>query len=343
MKRKANIGDVARRAGFSTMTVSRYINKSGYVGDASAEKIQQAIMELKYRPNQIAKSLQSSKSMNIAVLLGNVSSPMSAWSIRGIESVTYKNQYNLLVCNTEFSPEKEKGYVDMLLRKQIDGIIMGPCSEDVSHIQDILDRQVPLVFISRGIKGMNIDFVSFDIENAAFQLVNHLAEQGNKKIAILSRDVDLLREAPHYKGYRRALEKAALLLNDEMIFHCCPSVSNGYKIMELILSMRRPPEALFVTTNVLTAGVLQCCIDQGVRIPEDLMLVSFDSFGDFDGIIHPHLTCNKLPAFDLGVETGKIVIDRIKELEEGTKRKPPIIKYLPGTLLLRESTSLIRH
>ena len=267
MGRRPSIRDVARKAGVSVMTVSRFLNNSGYVGKTAAEKISQAVSELRYRPNQIAKSLQNKKTQNIAVLLGNVSSPMSALTIKGIESVSFRNSYNLLVCNTDFSAEKERVYLEMLMQKQIDGMILAPCSSDIVPLREILDRGIALLFLERHVPGIQADYVSFDFHNDSLALTTHLLELRCTRIAVICREADMIHDSPHLKGYHEALASALISYDNQTILYCRPSPEAGYEAMEKILASKQLPDAVYITASTLAFGALRCCRDRAVLNP----------------------------------------------------------------------------
>ncbi|MDK2959324.1 MAG: LacI family transcriptional regulator [Synergistaceae bacterium] len=334
MVRGSNLRDVAQRAGVSVMTVSRFINQSGYVNRETSRRISQAIKELQYRPNQIAKSLQTMKTGNIAVLLGNVSSPMSSLTIKGIENISFQKGYNLLICNTDFSEEKEQKYLDILMQKQIDGMILAPCSNRSEPLQEVLDRGIPLLFLDRRVPGISADYVGFDFENDSFRLTSHLVDAGCRKIAIICRKADIVYESPQLKGYTRALQASSIPVDEKYVQYCHSSPQKGYEAMEEITGRCRP-DAVYATSSVLAAGVLRFCRDRKIRIPGDCLVASFDSFGEYDDLIRPNLTCNEVPAFALGVSGAELLTDRISG---GAAGMGPRHVVFPGKLLLREST-----
>lgn len=331
-----NISDVALRAGVSAMTVSRYLNSSGYIGKSTAEKIGRAVSELRYKPNQIAKSLQNKKTRNIAVMLGNVSSPMSALAIKGIESVSFKNNYNLLVCNTDFSPEKENIYVEMLMQKQIDGLILAPCSKNTNLIKEIIDRGIALLFLERFIPGIDADYISFDFRKDSEILTSHLIEQGASKISVICREADAIHNNPHLAGFYDSIKSKSVSAEEQKIYHCHASPETGWEIMNRILN-ESLPDAVYITSSVLAIGALRCCRERGINIPGDILMASFDSFGEYDDLVSPRLTCNKHPALELGVRGAELLLTRISSPKKARKEFQRIV--LSGELIKKESTN----
>lgn len=336
MRKSPNLHDVAREAGVSAMTVSRFLNGSAPVGDNARQQITRAIKNLKYRPNQIAKSLQTRKTGNIAVLLGNISSPMSALTIKGIENVSFGNRYNLLIGNTEFSEEKERRYLDILMQKQIDGMILAPSSKEREPLEEIIDRGIPLLFLDRRVQGVQADYVGFDFENDSYNVTEHLINRGCRTISVICRRADLIHDSPQVKGFRRALERASIPWDKQRILYCHPSTEDAYRNMAEIMENGTRPDAVYIASSTLASGVLRYCRDKNILIPKDCMLACFDSLGEFDDLIRPNLTCNEVPAFDLGVYVAELLMRRIHDGYE--KPDGPQHITLPGKLLIREST-----
>ena len=331
---------MARKAGVSVMTVSRYLNDSGYVGALAAEKIAQAVTELRYRPNQIAKSLQNSRTRNIAVLLGDVSSPMSALGIKGIESVSFDKGYNLLVCNTDFSQEKERAYLEMLMQKQIDGMILAPCSGDPGPLVEIVERGIALLFLERHIPEVDADYVSFDFQRDSFRLTEHLLKMGCRRIDVLCREAERIHDSPHLRGFEKALAVSEPPCERGRVQYCRPSPRVGYEAMENILRERPLPDAVYITAGTLAVGALSCCRDRGVAVPEEVMIACFESLGEYDDLVRPSLTCNELPAFELGVRAADCILKRIAG--DSILPSTPQRFVLPGRLLERGTTRRTR-
>lgn len=332
--RAPRISDVAELAAVSKMTVSRYVNKSGYVSEEAGKRIQKAINTLNYRPNQLARSLQTSASGNIAVILGNMASLASGEVIKGIETLLFEHKYNLLVGNTEFDPRREQVYIDMLLRKQIDGVLIAPSSGGEA-LRDFQERGTPMGFLFREIPFLNVDVVRFDMEHNMRTLVDHLLRLGHQRIALLCRDVDLLHGAPYRTGYVAALAAAGHSPAPELLaVSSALSLDESLAAIERLLALPQPPTAVCTTANIHTWSVLRHCERSGLRIPHDLMLASADTFGDLGAIIHPTITRTELPMQELGRCAAELLLGRIR----GTETSPPRKVLMQGHFVQGEST-----
>lgn len=330
------ISEVAKEAGVSRTTVSRYINNSGYVSKDAREKIEKAIRAVGYRPNKIAQSLTKHSTGNIALVLSDIANPISAIYAKGVESVAREHDLNLIICNTGFDLQTEIQSVNRLIEKQIDGIIIAPCGKGKEHIEEVIQRGIPLVFISRRIHGVNADYVRFANEQGSFQVVEHLIKLGHRRIGIISRDLDRANDIERLKGYKEALHYYGIPVDESLIQSGQAVEEVGYEKMKILLALPNPPTAVYTAVNLFAVGVLKLCRERGIRIPEDLAVASFESFSYLDPIISPPLTANRMPVFELGVTAAQLLVERIKAKDQ--KSIPYRDISLQGELVVREST-----
>lgn len=326
--------EVAVIAGVSRMTVSRYINGTGYVSEESRLKIQQAVNHLQYRPNRIARSLTTGTTKNIALILSDISNPLYTLIIKGVETLAFEQGYNVIICNTGYSLEREKEYVHTLVDKLVDGIIIAPSCLGNDHLKEVKNKNIPLIFVARKDEGIAADCVTFDNFIGSYQLVQHLTALGHKRIGIICREVDLHNE--RLAGYQKALADAGIPF-DESLMQTSTVVDElvGYDCARSLLAQRRPPTAIFATVNKFAGGTLLYCRHNHIEIPRRLALVSFDSFAEVDYLIVPQLTCNVIPAFELGRKAAELLLARIK----GAMQNSPFGEIsLKGKMLIRAST-----
>lgn len=330
----ATIYEVANNAGLSRTTVSRYINSTGYVSQEAKDKIEKAIKELNYRPNKIAQSLSTRTTGNIAVVISDISNPIAADYTKGIEAAAYDHNYNILLCNTGFDLKKEISCVNILMQKQIDGIIIAPCGKGREHLEEVVKRKIPLVFVTRKILGIEADYVRFANEEGSFKIVEHLIKLGHKRIGIICRDIDIVNITGRLKGYMLAHENYNLPVEKELIISGKAVESFGYDAMSQFVKMQDPPTAIYTAVNLFAAGSIRYCNENDLKIPEEISLASFESFGELDAIIRPKLTSNVMPAFQLGYTAMDMLIKRISNIGNISNREVS----LSGEILIREST-----
>lgn len=310
----ATISDVAKKAGVSVATVSRLLNGTAYVNQDTSDKINKAIKELNYRTNRIAQTLYTKKSLNIAMVVNDISNPITATYVKGVESVSEEYNYNFILCCTNFELEKEKKYISSLVEKQIDGIIISPCGSSNEHIKEAVAADVPIVFITRRLHEIDADFIKFDDIDGGFQLTEHLVACGYKEIFAIGRDVYDVNHKNRLQGYFEVLSNAGLPVNDDYCYFGNASMQSGYEAMTCFVDKySRVPQAVYATTSMIAAGVIQYCKDHSILIPQDMGLVSFESFMDFNGIIEPEITYYDIPIFKLGTVAAEVLFDKINK------------------------------
>src|SRR5690242_19812212 len=174
----ATLHDVAAKAGVSAITVSRALNNTGHVSADTRQRILDAVSELNYVPNALASSLRSQRTQLLALLLTDITNPFWTTVARGVEDAAIAAGYAVILCNTDENPAKEARYLDLLLRRRVDGLIVGPTSESAALLQNLKRRQVPFVLIDRRVGGLVADSVRGDSYSGAYQLTRHLLDTG---------------------------------------------------------------------------------------------------------------------------------------------------------------------
>ncbi len=206
----STIRDVASRAGVAPITVSRVINDSDYVSAATRKRVEAAIEELGYVPNMLGPSLRFKQTMTLALLLTDITNPFWTTVARGVEDVAQANGYSIILCNTDESEVKQEQYLDMLLRRRIDGIVLVPARSVPEPIYAIRKQNIPVVILDRQIPGLDVDIVRADSEDGAYQLTEHLLSLGHRQITMLAGPQAVSTAVDRVSGFRRALTDAGL-------------------------------------------------------------------------------------------------------------------------------------
>src|SRR5699024_2134526 len=181
------IADVAKHAGVSKSTVSQYLNQRyDYMGEKTKERIKQAVEQLGYSPNIIARSLKQKSTTTIGVIVANILHVFSTQVIRAIEDFCNDLNFHVIVCNADDDPNKEKQYIEMLRAKQIDGIIAFPTGGNQELYQGLIQEHYPIVFMDRLLPDISVNSVLLDNEKASLLAINHLVQHGHKGIGILA-------------------------------------------------------------------------------------------------------------------------------------------------------------
>ncbi|SKC47018.1 LacI family DNA-binding transcriptional regulator [Maledivibacter halophilus] len=312
---KVTIKDVAKRAGVCVATVSRVLNNNYPVKEKTKNKVLEAIQELQYQPNDIARSLKNNKTNTIGVIVADISNAYFMQIAKGIENVIQEKGYNLIISSTDENPLKEIEILDMLSQKRVDAIIISSCNNDGTFIERLIKRGLPVVLIDRRIKGLTADIIVEDNYVAAYDLVSQLIAKGHKRISIVNGSNFVSSGQERFEGYKKALEDNCLKIRNEYIFQGEFRKEVAYtKIKKMLETMDKDelPTAIFAANNLMAEGVMAALFEKNINIPEDISLVSFGELSTPE-LIKPRLTVVSQKAFSIGQKAGELAIQRIDE------------------------------
>jgi LacI family transcriptional regulator len=307
----ATIHDVAKLAGVAPITVSRVINKSGYTSEKTREKVQAAISELGYVPNVLARSLRSKRTNTLALVFTDITNPFFTIMARGVEDTASFAGFNVIICNTDESQEKEDDYIQLLLQKQVDGILLVPAASDTRSIKVIHEQDTPLVILDRRVSSTNVDVVRGDSEGGAYLLTKHLINLGHRRSAIITGPRNVSTAEDRLLGYKRAMEESGLKENI-ISYYGSFTQTSGNDLTRKTFSQSPRPTALFTANNLMAIGALRALQDMGLKVPEDVALVSFDDIPE-NLTAFPFMTVVKQPSYEMGRRATELLISRIKK------------------------------
>ena len=305
-----NIYDVAREARVSVFTVSAVINKKEHVGAVLKRRVETAIAKLDYRPNSLAQSLAKERTHTIGIIVPDISNPFFPLLVRGAEDAAQKGGYSVLLCNSDGLPEKEELYLELLLSKRVDGILLtkapGELSPRVKRI--IAERKVPTVLMMRTYPSLTDDAVVTDDLKGSFEAVSHLARIGHTKIALVGGPLNVSNGKARWQGFRKALKANRLQYCPELVYEGDYHTESGRSAALSILTHR--PDAVFVANYMMTVGFLQTAQEMGMRCPEDFGLVTLDDY-PWLSLFKPPLTAVELPKYEVGSAATEMLLARI--------------------------------
>jgi LacI family transcriptional regulator len=330
----ATIIEVAKRADVSIATVSNVIRGTRRVSPELTERVQAAIRELNYSPNEIARSLKVRQTRMLAMVLPDITNPFFPEIIRGAEDTAFERGYFLLTANTDEQIGRERRIVAALRSYRVDGVLLASASgTDTSHLKGTIDAGIALVCLDRTVPGIKADAVLLDNVRGARECVRHMIQKGHRRIAIVTGSLDLQTGRERLRGYEEALREADIPVERSRIFEGDFRHDSGYRHGKHIMQQSVRPAAIFVCNGVMTLGVLKAFEELNIRCPDDVALATFDDLA-VDSPFHPHLTTVVQPSYEMGARAAGILIDRI----EGHITKEPSIVRVAPTLIVREST-----
>ncbi len=336
----ATIKDIARLAGLDISTVSRALNESTRVTDATRKRVKEMAEKLGYHKNEIARSLVTRKTKIIGLIVPDISNPFFAEVTKGVELAGSRSGYNIILCDSNWDGERAKEHLRILRGKQADGIIL-------CFIQDFPDpgaRELkasgtPWVEIGSSSATDDSFRVSIDNEKGAFAATAYLTSLGHRKIAHVTGDIRHTQKSywvliERLTGYRRALREAAIRFDERLVVDTLAGVQSAQQNITKLLRRNPAVTAIFATSDVMALGAYRAAHELGLSIPGDLSVVGFDDI-EVASILKPALTTYEQPRSQLGMAATKMLVDLIGG---GTPSKRSITLESRG-LIIRESCS----
>ncbi|NLW89286.1 MAG: LacI family transcriptional regulator [Clostridiaceae bacterium] len=306
----ATIKDVAKRAGVSIATVSKMIN-GGNVLEDNRVAIEQAIEELNYRVNTVARGMKTRRSMTVGVLIPSLADYYGVSVLSSIDRELYRRGYSTIICDySETDPEGARMKLDFLMNKQVDGIIMQPINVQKKDLTRLESEKTPIVFIDVGVEGSGHDSVTIDNEGITYEVTEHLIANGHKRIGLIVGVPGVRTTDDRVAGYRKALAVAGIKPNPELIRMIDISEESGYEGMRSLARMPEAPTAVFTAGHDLTLGALRFLNEEGKRIPEDISFVGFET-QSIARIYHPKLTIGLQPIMEIGRTAAEFLVERM--------------------------------
>ncbi len=304
--------DVAKKAGVSQATVSRVAGNYGYVSVETRRKVLKAIQELGYRPNHIARSMVTNTTQSIGLVVTDIQNPFFAQLARGIEEITWKHGYTLILANTDENVQRESAILTFMQEKMVDGLVLVPASSRATPVRTALyNQKMPIVLLDRASEGLDVDTVMVDNENGAYQAVSYLIELGHRRIGMIVDSLEITTNAERLAGYCSALHDHGLAIEESLIQSCQFTRQSAYAVTAEMLKRPNRPTALFTAYNFISIGALRAIQEAGLQIPEDMSMVGFDEI-DWYELNYPQLTTINQPVYDLGRIAAERLIARLK-------------------------------
>jgi len=326
-----NLVDIARRAGVAPITVSRVINNSGYVSQATRERVEAAVKELGYVPNTIARGLRSKRTHTLALIITDITNPYFTSMARGVEDIAGASNYTVIYCNTDESEAKEDRYANMLAQRRVDGVLLVPSCGNAKTIKFFQANDISVVVLDRRISGVHTDIVYSDSVNGAKRLVKLLIGLGHQRIAMITGPKDVSTSTDRVIGYQQALTEAGLNGN-ELIYYGAFNEQSGYELTTQAMKQSPKPTAIFGGNNFIAMGVIKALRDLNVEVPSDISVVGFDDIPE-SMFMKPFLTVAQQRAYEMGKLAAELLLKRISgELPQGQQEL-----ILPIEIVVRES------
>jgi LacI family transcriptional regulator len=333
LQQPVTIRQVARHAGVSPMTVSRVINGGACVRSDTRQRVEQAISDLGYVPNTLARGLSRRATSTIALIVPDVANPFFTKIVHGAEDVARRAGFRPILCNTEESLALEQASLRQMVAYRVAGLLIAPVNDSSRReLRRLEQHGMPYVLMDRSVANLTCDLVQSDSIGGARRLVEHLLDLGHRRIAFIGSQPNISTARDRLRGYREALQRAGIPQDETLVVESTFQVESGYAAAQHLLDRARPPSAILAVNNFVAVGVVRAARERGLRIPEDLALVCFDDV-EHAALLCPFLTVMEQPAELFGTIAAQILLDRIAG--RGSARPRQVV--LSAELLVRRS------
>ncbi|MFF9042482.1 LacI family DNA-binding transcriptional regulator [Streptomyces parvulus] len=310
------MADVARSAGVSVATVSHVLNDTRPVLPDTRRAVLDAVEELGYIPNTLARSLVTSRTRSIGLAVSAISNPYFTEILQGVEASALEHGYGLLIADPHDDPVHEREVVRMLHERRVDGMIVAPSAEPKDLVAYLGRHRVPAVLLDRVVEvpeedgAPRFDQVCAESAEPTARLVGHLAGLGHRRVGLVAGRPGLSTTRERITGYRHGLAAAGLPYDERLLVHGDSEADGGTRATAALLSLAVPPTALVTANNAMTIGALRALRDRGLSVPGDIALCCFDDFAWAD-LFTPRLTAVAQPSRDLGAQAVRLLLERL--------------------------------
>lgn len=334
MSGPATIKDIAKALGISASTVSRALKDHPDISRETKEAVSEMAKQLRYKPNAVALSLKNSKTNTIGVIIPQVVHFFFSSVISGIEDVAYDAGYNVMVCQSNENYNREVINAQALLSNRVEGALISISKEtqDYTHLNNLKENGMPIVFFDRVPENFDADNVIIDDEKAAFNATQHLIDNGCTRIAHLTPPGTLGIGIKRLEGYKRALAENNLPFYPEYV-QIADTFELSSPATRKLMQLPIPPDGIFTVNDHTAVGVLKTLNQMSIPVPQKVEVIGF-SAGFFSDITTPTLSSVNQHGYEMGVKAAQVLLERITSEEIAEKQN----YYIETNLVLREST-----
>ncbi len=328
----ATLKDVAQKADVSVSTVSRVFNKPEKVHPDTRKEVREAVDTLGYQPSRVARRLRlkNGKASLIGLVIPDIQNPFFADITRGVEDVAQSNDYALIISNSDEDLAKQKLAVDTLQTEEVDGVIVPPVGKDDPEIQRLLDSDIAVVCVDRRLETARVDTILSDNRQGAYDAVTHLIELGHERIGFIGGIPHISTSTARRRGYEQALRDHGLTVDPRLVKEGDSRRERGRYLTKKLLSLDRPPTALFTGNNLTTLGALSALNSQGIQVPDEMALVGYDDV-PWARALQPPPTVVDQPAYEMGRRAAELLLTRLSDSD----RSPTVVTLQPELIIRR--------
>ncbi len=335
--------DVARVAGVSLGTVSNVLNNHPTVSEENRTKVINAVQKLNYRPNTAARTLKTKISKSIGLVIPDITNPFFPELARGVEDAAKKAGLTVFLCNNDRNIDKEREYIDVLISKNVDGIILVKPKIDTSEI-DAIYKKSNLVLVDFTDTKPEYDIVNVDDHNGTLSAMNLLYEFGHRRIAFIQgiKDSQNSQSSKYrYESYAQFLSSKGSFLDEDLVKKGNYDWYSGYTATVELLRQINTPTAIFSTNDLMAIGAMKAIEERRLKVPFDISVMGYDDI-DMASLCTPKLTTIRQPKYEMGIAAVNMLVNRLNKSKEDIQGKGNHI-ILKTEVVLRESVGYARE
>ncbi|MDQ0467770.1 LacI family DNA-binding transcriptional regulator [Labrys wisconsinensis] len=322
----ATIVEVARLAGVSVSTVSHVVNRTRYVAPATARLVTEAIADIGYQPNTIARSLKTASTSSVGLAISAISNPYFSDIICAVEAECARLGLMVFLSDTQDDPDTELAVVQALHRRRVDGVILAPSAAPQRTLDHLHASRVPCVLIDR-LPDARFDQVGVDNAGAMRLLVDHAVAFGHRRIGFVAGHPGFATTLERIEGFRAALAAHGLAFDPATVATGSATTAAAAAAAHALLSLPSPPSLIVTGNNLATIGAMRAIRERGLAVPADLSLVGLDDF-EWADCFEPRLTLVAQPCEEIGRQAAALLVERIARPDgpRQTVRLPPALR-----------------
>jgi len=339
MKSAKNITELAAWLNLSVATVSRVLNGKGdsyRISEAPSKRVFEAAKEFNYLPNRIARGLKLEKTDTLGLIIPDIANTFFASIAKTIELESRRNGYSIILCDSLDDENTESELLNLLAGRKVDGIIIAPVGHNHQNIKRLQEDGMPIIVIDRYFPGISIPYITTDNYSGSLAAVEYIISQGHQKIACIQGVKNTSPNTDRVRGYTEALKKHGIPFDPSLIIGNDFGEHNGYSSTQRLMNHTDKPTAIFTLSNLITLGSLRALKESGLRIPEDISIVSFDE-QPYSAFLECPMTTIEQPRDEIGALAVRTVLQMMSNKDSITD----IQILIKPTLIKRDSVKKI--
>lgn len=306
-----NIKTIAKLAGVSVATASRVLNHPEMVSEETRDHVLGVMKKMNYTPNWFARNIQSTRTNMIGLIVPNFSDPGIMEVVKGVEDVANQKDCNVLVCNSEYDKEKELEYVNTLVSKKVDGIILISTTLDEKKLKDIQNQNMPFVLIDKNDDYSSHNLIYTNYDEAVKDAFLYLNGMGRKKIGFILGENPGTEMLFKLNGYKAAHKEIGIKFDESLVAKGENSIEGGYLASGTLLNSVRGIDAIIASSDIMAFGILELLKQREIKVPDDIALIGYDDL-QTGAIIEPKLTTISKPKYRMGLTGTRLLFDIIE-------------------------------